>query len=324
MSTPTLAQARNQQARQKAVAAGAVVAVRSLFASSDDRPSVEQIGATTARYQWAAAALSSRMIAAYADDRVSLTDALPFAGVSSYGFPITEPIIATIDAKVPAPVEPLPATWWDDAAAFMADLEQLILSEVADAGRTASQVEFVGRPDWQNYVRMLNPPSCARCAILAGRIYRDLDWFARHPGCDCVMVPVQDWQAAHDAGLVSSFEDLFEKGQLGGNRTMPDGSKRFEPGLSRADIQAIADGATPHEVVNATRGLNAPGITAALRTEVFGRKVKATTEGTTKRAAWRKANPTRLVRLRPESIYAFAKDRDDAIRLLKLYGYLTS
>ena len=51
---------------------------------------------------------------------------------------------------------------------------------------------------------------------------------------------------------------------------------------------------------------------------------KATTEGTTKRAAWRKANPTRLVRLRPESIYAFAKDREDAIRLLRVYGYLTS
>jgi predicted ATPase len=51
--------------------------------------------------------------------------------------------------------------------------------------------------------------------------------------------------------------------------------------------------------------------------------VKATTYGTTRRAQWRKKNPTRLVRLRPESIYEFAKDRDDAIRLLKLYGYIT-
>ena len=253
--------------------------------------------------------MSSQAVAGFADDQVPLTVAQQFMGVSAYGFPLTEPIVATIDARVPAPPEAVPDPWWDDAQAFMADLERLILSEVADAGRSASQVEFVARPDWQNYVRMLNPPSCPRCAILAGRIYRDLEAFDRHPGCDCVMVPVQDWETAHDKGLVASFEDAFKRGEV--------------HGLSKADARAIADGATPHEVVNATRGLNAPGITAALRTEVFGRKVKATTEGTTKRAAWRKANPTRLVRLRPESIYKFAKDHDDAVRLLALYGYIT-
>jgi hypothetical protein len=169
---------------------------------------------------------------------------------------------------------------------------------------------------------MLNPPSCARCVILAGRIYRDLDAFDRHPLCDCVMVPVENWQAAHDAGLISSAQDAFDRGDIATHRTLPNGTRRREPGLSKADLQAIGDGANIVEVVNATRGLNAPGITAALRTEVFDRKVKATTDGTTKRAAWRKANPTRLVRLRPESIYAFASDRDDAIRLLKLYGYI--
>jgi hypothetical protein len=99
-------------------------------------------------------------------------------------------------------------------------------------------------------------------------------------------------------------------------------SDETRPGLSKADARAIADGADPAQVVNATRGLRAPGITAAMRVEVFGRKVKATSEGTTRHAAWRKANPTRLVRLRPESIYQHARDRDDAIRLLKLYGYL--
>lgn len=307
MSTPTLAQARSHYARQRLIGLGAIKALRRLFANTP-KPTIPQIAASAAGYQLASATLSARTVAAFAQDSTPLTISGAFTGVSSYGFPLTEPIIATIDRRVPAPPEALPDPWWDDAQAFMADLERLILSEVADAGRTASQVEFVGRPEWQNYVRMLNPPSCPRCAILAGRIYRDLDAFDRHPGCDCVMVPVQDWQTAHDAGLVSSFADAFEKGNVSG--------------LSKTDAQAIADGATPHEVVNATRGLNAPGITAALRTEVFGRKVKATTEGTTKRAAWRKANPTRLVRLRPESIYEFAKDREDAVRLLKLYGYI--
>lgn len=321
--TPTLAQARSQYDRQRRIVLASLAALRRLFATTP-RPTVPQIAATGAAYQLAAATLSTRTIAAYAEAPTPLTVARAFMGVSSLGFPLTEPIVATIDRRVPAPPEPVPGPWWDDAAAFMADLERLFASEVADAARTASQVEFVARPDWQNYVRMLTPPSCARCAILAGRIYRDLDAFQRHPLCDCVMVPVQNWQAAHDAGLISSFADAFEKGQIGGHRTMPDGSKRFEHGLSKADRRAIEDGADPVQVVNARRGLGAPGLTAAQRIYLFGRSnVAITTEGTTRRAAWRRKNPTRPVRLRPEAIYRFAKDHDDAVRLLKLYGYTT-
>ena len=305
MATPTRTQALSHYDTQRRISAAAVLAVRSLFRTR--RPMREIVG-TVAAYQLASATTSVRAVAAMAGDDRPVTNPRVFAGVSSYGFPVSEPIIATIDRFEPAPLEPLPAAWWDDATAFMASVEQLIASEVADAGRTASQVEFVSRPDWQNYVRMLNPPSCPRCAILAGRIYRDLDWFERHPGCDCVMIPVQDWQAAHDEGYVSSFTAEFEAGNV--------------RGLSKADAQAIGDGADPSQVVNATRGLRAPGITAALKTELFGRKVKATSEGTTRHAAWRQANPTRLVRLRPESIYQHAKDRDDAIRLLQLYGYI--
>lgn len=299
MTTPTLAQARSQKARQNGVAAAAVAALRRLFKSTP-KPTIPQITGTASGYQLAAAVIASRSVAGYVDEAPK-TLAQAFAGVSSHGFSLTEPIIATIDARVPAPVEALPSPWWDDAQVFMADLEQLFLSEIADAGRTASQVEFVSRPEWQNYVRMLTPPSCARCAILAGRIYRDLDAFQRHPGCDCVMIPVQNWETAHDAGLVSSPDQAFADGNV--------------RGLSKADAQAVADGADLQAVVNATRGIQTA--------DVFGHRVKATTEGTTKRSAWRKANPTRLVRLRPESIYKFAKDREDAIRLLRLYGYIT-
>ena len=321
MSTPTLPQARSHYLRQRSLAALAVAAVRRLFARN--RP-LSEVVATVSAYQLASATASTQTVAGWADAQSALTAASAFAGVSSMGFPISEPIVATIDRFVPAPLEPLPANWWDDASEFMASVEQLIASEVADAGRTASQVEIAVRPDWQNYVRMLTPPSCARCAILAGRIYRDLDAFDRHPLCDCVMVPVQNWQAAHDAGLVSSFDDLFKKGKLGGNRTLPDGSKKWEPGLSVADSRAIKDGADPIEVVNATRGTSQPGITNALRVDIFGHKgVKATTYGTTKRAQWRKRNPNRPIRLRPEAIYALAKeDRAEILRLLRLYGYL--
>lgn len=308
MSTPTLAQARRQRARQQSIVALGVKALRKLFATTP-KPTVPQIAATGATYQTAAALASTSAIAAYAGDRTPLTIAQAFAGVSSLGFSLTEPIIATIDRRVPAPVEAMPAPWWDDAQAFMADLERLFASEIADAGRTASQVEFVARPDWQNYVRMLTLPSCKRCVGLAGRIYRDLDAFQRHPVCDCVMVPVQDWEAAHDEGLATTPEEALKRGGV--------------TGLSHADAKAIEDGADFNAVVNATRGTRAPGITNAYTTTIHGHKVKATHEGTTKRAAWRKANPSRLVRLRPESIYQFAKDHDDAVRLLKLYGYIT-
>lgn len=321
MATPTLAQARSHYERQRRITAGALVAIRRLFKRNAP---LSEIVSTVSTYQLASAMASAQSVALFAESPSPLTNASAFAGVSSYGFSVAEPIIATIDQYAPAPVEPLPWNWWDDAAKFMDAVEQLITSEIRDAGRTASQVEFVSRPEWQNYVRMLTPPSCARCAILAGRIYRDLEAFRRHPNCDCVMIPVQDWESAHDAGLVSSFQELFERGQVGSRRKdKQTGERQFESGLSAADAQAIADGANPIEVINATRGTSAPGITSALTTDLFGRKVKATTYGTTKRSAWRKANPSRLVRLRPETIYKFAENREDAIRLLKLYGYIT-
>lgn len=298
MATPTLQQARSHYFRQQGIVTAAVLAVRSLF--KRNRPLAE-VGATVASYQFASATASAASVAAMADAPAPLTIPRSFMGVSSFGFPVLEPIIATIDRHVPAPAEPLPANWWNDEIdKFLAEVEQIVASEIRDAGRSASQVEFTSRPDWTNYVRMLVPPSCPRCTVLAGRIYRDLDSFARHPGCDCVMVPVTSWQDAHDKGYVSSPQEAFEKGHI--------------RGLSKADAQAIADGADVGKVVNAHRGMITP--------TVFGHKVKATTEATTKRAAWRKANPTRLVRLRPESIYDIAESRDDAIRLLKLYGYI--
>ncbi len=306
MATPSLRQARSHYDQQQRITVAALAAIRRLFKR---RAPLTEVVATTSAYQHAAATVAARAVAGFAEDSVPKTRPSVFAGVSSAGFPLSEPLVATIDKVVPAPVEPLPDNWWDDAQAFMSSVEQLLISEIQDAGRSASQVEFVARPDWTNYVRMLNPPSCPRCVILAGRIYRDLDGFDRHPGDDCVMVPVESWEAAHDEGYVASPQEAFEKG--------------YVRGLSKADAKAIGDGADMIQVVNATRGTSAPGITAAYQTDAFGHRVKATTYGTTKRAAWRKANPSRLVRLRPESIYQIATDRDDAVRLLRVYGYIT-
>lgn len=305
MATPQQ-QAREHRARLALIAAAATHAVGPLVRRGRPWP---EILTTWASYQLAAATAAVRTMAVLGESEPQVNPRA-FAGVSSAGFSLAEPLVSTIDYRVPAPTaEPLPPPWWDtEVDSFMAEVEQLIEAEVQDAARSAFQAELFAGPDWTNYVRVLAPPSCKRCAILAGRIYRDNEGFDRHPGCDCQHWPVTSWEEAEQQGLVISFEDLFERGEV--------------RGLSEADERAIRDGADPVQVVNATAGTRQPGITNALTTEVFGRKVKATTYGTTKRSAWRKANPSRPVRLRPESIYRFARDREDALRLLRLYGYL--
>ena len=67
------------------------------------------------------------------------------------------------------------------------EFDRIVSALVSDAGRSAESVATAARPN-VGYVRFLSPPSCARCAILAGRVYRYSQGFQRHPGCDCTMV----------------------------------------------------------------------------------------------------------------------------------------
>lgn len=224
------------------------------------------------------------------------------------------------------------------------NLDMIVRTQMADASRAASGIGIVARRHATGYVRMLNPPSCSRCAILAGRWYRWNAGFQRHPRCDCHQIP--------------SSEDV--SGDL---RTDPNA---YFAGLTKADqdrlftksgAQAIRDGADLGQVVNARRG--AFGLTPAgaritadeaktlrngldrgrLQTRnVFGRQLYTTTEGTTTRGVagrrlgaresgakttgsrYRTAKAPRLM---PESIYQIAgNDRDEAIRLLERNGYL--
>lgn len=56
-------------------------------------------------------------------------------------------------------------------------------SQIADIGRAVTGVGIAARPGLQGYTRFLNPPSCQRCAVLAGRTYRYSTGFRRHPQC---------------------------------------------------------------------------------------------------------------------------------------------
>ena len=156
--------------------------------------------------------------------------------------------------------------------------DRLVKSLVQDAGRAAQLVDVTTRPEIR-HVRHLNLPSCSRCAVLAGRIYRYSTGFKRHPGCDCVMIPTTI--AAPD--LTYDPQELVRTGQV--------------TGLSKADRQAIEDGADLGQVTNIRRrsaGLMDSG--------------EALTRG---------GRPT------PAGIYRMAgNDRDRALSLLAEHGYI--
>lgn len=174
-----------------------------------------------------------------------------------------------------------------------AEFTKIVSSMVADSGRKAATAgnatHFTG-----GYVRMLNPPSCSRCAILAGRWYRWNDGFLRHPRCDCVHIPSKSGDWARDEGFVSDPYDYFnslseeEQARIFGG----DGSR------------AIRDGADIFQVENSKRGKSDDKMT--------------TTASTGRRGIYRKGG-----RLTPDGIYARAGDsRAEALRMLEQYGYV--
>ena len=189
-------------------------------------------------------------------------------------------------------------------------LQMSAAAQVADAGRTAAGLDTFARPK-VGYVRMLNPPSCSRCSVLAGRFYRNNEGFQRHPRCDCVHVPTTRTEAAESEGLVHDpyayFESLSESAQ----------DKTF----GKAQAQAIRDGADLFQVVNARRGMSYAGVSSDGSRR--GQKVASdfTREGTTRRALWGGANP-KGKRLTPDAIYAQGLPREATLDLLAKHGYL--
>lgn len=229
------------------------------------------------------------------------------------------------------------------AGSYSADM--IVRTQAADAGRAADATALVARASMAGYVRVLSPPSCSRCVILAGRFYAWNAGFKRHPRCDCTHAPSPNRRTGDDLTTKPKayFDSLSEAEQ---NRV-----------FTNAGAEAIRLGADPAQVVNARRG--AAGLTPAgaritadearlLRDgrdvghlqarDVFGQQLFVTTEGTTTRgfagvrlgakesgvkkgrARYRSARSPRLM---PESILQIAgNDRQEAVRLLKRFGYL--
>jgi hypothetical protein len=123
-----------------------------------------------------------------------------------------------------------------ERSATASRFDVLVASLVQDAASTATTVDMARRPALTGHVRTLNPPSCGRCAVLAGRVYPSSEAFQRHPRCDCVMTPT----------TLADGLDLT----IDGTAAAKAGHVR---GLSRGDVEAIDAGADLGQVVNIRR-----------------------------------------------------------------------
>ena len=208
---------------------------------------------------------------------------------------------------------------------------------LSDTGRSSEKLATMARPV-TGYVRMLNPPSCGRCVVLAGKRSSSSVPFRRHPGCDCRSIPAAE-SLADDLTIDSRayFDSLDEAGQA---RLMG----------SKANAAAVRDhDADINQIVNAYR--KGGGVRPA---QVYGRDITYTTEGTTRRGlAYTRmrqmrgntdaqvqagfatritrtgpeqravmATRSRAPRLMPESIAQIATNKADQERLLRLYGWV--
>ena len=158
------------------------------------------------------------------------------------------------------------------------------------------------------YVRMLTPPSCGRCVVLAGEHYTSRQAFLRHPGCDCVHIPAAESIATDLAVNAQEYLDSLDDKGLA--RVLG----------SKANAQAWQDGADFNQLVNAYRRKG-----AVQSAQQFDRRIKYTTEGTTRRGLARSRMDAAGVtgpRLMPETIYQIAPNRDAAVQMLRDYGWV--
>lgn len=186
---------------------------------------------------------------------------------------------------------------------------------LADSIRAAESLERYVRPSLTGYVRIVHGGACGRCVILAGKWYKTNAGFLRHPRCKCTHIPASEaiagqWQADPRA----YFDTLTDE-------------QRIKLMGSKANAQAVLDGADMGQIINAykrSRGMSFAQVSPITRTKAG----KFTSAGTTRRAgaaqqqAALRRNGRLQQRLMPESIAQIAKDPEDRLRLLRLYGWI--
>jgi hypothetical protein len=143
-----------------------------------------QLAASTAGVQYVPAVLAET---GQPDEPQAAVRPQAFSGVASDGRSLTGLLEGSVVAAKRAVARG--ADGGDALAAGQRWLEQALQSAVSDAARDASQAAVAVRPRMQ-WVRVVNPPCCSRCAVLAGKVFGWNASFPRHPRCDCLALPV--------------------------------------------------------------------------------------------------------------------------------------
>lgn len=262
-------------------------------------PLLERAAQLLAAGQYAAAAAATayvRDVAAAQDADpafAGLTDARAFTGVTADGRALSSLLaLAGIYAKAGI------ANGLDLQSALARGAGFLALAganEVAQAGRNADHVALTSAQSMSGYVRMLTPPSCDRCVVLAGKWFHWNQGFARHPRCDCVHVPA----TRAGTGPLTSPRGYFD------SLTAAQQDATF--GLDGA--RAIRDGADIAKTVNLARDT-----ATARRRAGLGEFDLAATEAAAQRG----------MSLLADLYKAAGGDRSHAVSLLTDAGYLTA
>lgn len=219
---------------------------------------------------------------------VAEIDPARFAGGTSEGQPVEYLLgAAPIKAKTSMKVAQSTSIALTAGAQW---IQTITLDAVRDANRDAVASAMTVRPDVSGWVRMLNPPSCKFCVVLAGKFYRWNAGFQRHPHCDCRHIPGRE-STLGDARVdpYAYFRSLDKTAQ----------DRLF----GTNDAQAIRDGGDIFRVVNTRlRGLSK----------------------TTGRAGWQARRYGTPSKLTIDDVYAAAgDDREKAIQLMRDNGFIT-
>jgi hypothetical protein len=110
-------------------------------------------------------------------------------------------------------------------------LEGLVSTQISDAARMAASTT-ISATHGAGWVRMVNPPCCQRCAVLAGKFFHSNSGFQRHPLCDCRHVPTTEAKWT-DAGVDVKPDQIKD--------------------LTKAQRSAIDEGADMNRVINSHR-----------------------------------------------------------------------
>lgn len=252
---------------------------------------------------------------------VATVEASSLIGYSSDGYPLDSLLYGSVvTAREAAKAKDLNAPQALKEGSSW--LGKVASTQIADIGRVATMLGTSVRDDLAGYTRFLNPPSCQRCSVLAGRVYRYSTGFKRHPRCDCLMVPAASAGWAKSEGFVlDPTKDLANIKDL-----------------TKSQRAAIEAGADYNQALNATRGMTTVGEGA--------RRRQITLSGTTARGTYGRAEiarngqivrdasrnqgavanyrPSRSAtpRLTPQQIMRQARDRDELIEYLRKYKYI--